>query len=89
MIAYICDACGETYKPYFRCDSKKYTEGNGMTIVKIEKDGQMKRKLKLELCPECMKKVFNFVRDDLVKEGAPLFNKANEDQVFVKEANNE
>ena len=77
MRAYVCDACGNTYRPYVA----KTEEGelgvaaNGMTFVKIDRDGSLANRGKLELCPNCMEKVFSFVFDDLCDENSPFIEK--------------
>lgn len=73
MRAYICDACGEVYRPYFALNG--YGEGNMLTLVKVERDGKMHGKMRLELCPDCMIKVHDFIANDLVQENSPADEK--------------
>lgn len=68
MRAMICDACKKIYKPYYKCADGRFGEGNALTIVKIEKDGSMKRRKKLELCPTCMADVFDYIETSLISE---------------------
>ena len=68
MRAMICDACKKIYKPYYKCADGRFGEGNALTIVKIEKDGSMKRRKKLELCPTCMADVFDYIETSLISD---------------------
>ena len=83
MRAYICDACGNTYRPYFKTEN--FGDGNGLTIVKIERDGQMRGKLKLELCPTCMKDAWDYLKTGLVQEGSPAFTRLNREASNVED----
>ena len=85
MRAIICDACGKTFKPYFK--TEKFGEGNAMTIVKIEKDGQMRGKLRLDLCPTCMNDVWDYIQTGLVQEEGPAYKRVNPDKETEAEVN--
>lgn len=82
MRAFICDACKKIYKPYYKCADGRFGEGNALTIVKIEKDGQMRRKLKMELCPTCMADVFDYIQTDLIVPDA-----VGVDQLIIEDKN--
>jgi hypothetical protein len=79
MRAMICDACGRTYEPYVFKDFTPYKvqlNVNGMSLLEIERNGKMHGKGKIELCPDCMGKVTNFVFNSLiVNEDAPYIQK--------------
>ena len=74
MRAVICDACGATYRPYNT--GKDVIRANGMTFVYFDKIGKMHNKGKLELCPDCMDKVKDFVLNELCPEDSPFVEKA-------------
>lgn len=84
MRAFVCDACGKMYRPYFKLD--RFGEGNAMTVVKIEKDGQMRGKLRLELCPTCMADVWDYLQTGLVQEEGPAYKRVNREASTLKEA---
>lgn len=73
MRAFICDACGKQYKPY--AFTKKNGEGNCMTIVKVEKDGVIYPKARLELCQTCMDDLWDYLKIDLIRPESPLYNR--------------
>lgn len=90
MRANICDACGKTYRPYYKCSDGRFGEGNALTIVKIEKDGSMKRRLKMDLCPTCMADVFDYLDTNLITdEGMATVKKFEVEEKEVYEGGNE
>lgn len=73
MRAFICDACGNVYRPYFSVNG--YGEGNMLTIVKSERDGKLRCRMRLELCQDCMRKTHDLIAEQLVMEGSPADKK--------------
>ena len=64
MIVFVCDTCGNQYQPYAKT---KYSDGNAVTIVKIEKGGKVNPQVKFHICPKCMEKFHEFIKDQLVQ----------------------
>lgn len=70
MRAFICDACGTPYKAYV--NHYRHEEGgfdvdvNGISLIRVDKEGKLHGKGKIELCPECMNKTVNYIFNDLV-----------------------
>lgn len=81
MRIFVCDACRKEYKPY--AYTKKNGDGNCMTIVKVDRDGVMHPRARLELCPTCMDDLWDYLKIDLVREESPL-----RDRIFKKENEN-
>ena len=77
MRAYVCDACEETYKPYVaKVDDPEISlDANGMTLVKIDRAGKIHGKGRMELCPKCMERVYDFVFNSLTTDESPYIKR--------------
>lgn len=76
----VCDGCGEQYRPY--AYTKKNGEGNTATIIKVEKDGTIRPRARLELCQKCMDDLWDFIKIDLVRPESPIHEKINRPFVY-------
>ena len=67
MKVYVCDACKESYKPFKSVNiNGEEFEGSMLTIVSKGPEGKMVPKFKADLCENCMKEVFDFLKTDLL-----------------------
>lgn len=71
MTITLCDACGKDYKKY---QTTSHGEGSAFSIVTRTKDGKVKPALKVDLCPSCMEKVWEFVKEDLIQPNSMRYD---------------
>ena len=88
IITNVCDACGKEYRPYKSLadiTDDISVDFNAITLVKIMRDGQMHGKGKIELCPDCLADVTNFLFRDLLHNDAPFSKRLVDYNQKIKE----
>lgn len=71
MTITLCDACGKDYKKYSKTESG---EGSALSIFSRNKEGKVVPSLKIDLCPDCMESVWQFIREDLMKPSSMRYD---------------
>lgn len=86
MIITVCDGCGKNYKPYV--STPENGSGNAMTIVTRSKQKKIEPVIKLDLCPDCMNKVWDFIHDSLITEQSLRYSEffETEDETAASDA---
>lgn len=60
MLARICDRCGTPYKQYGMANNSK--NANGLRLLNIDSKGTAYCHDFIDLCPDCMKKLYEFLK---------------------------